>query len=140
MIMNGTRTGIATPEARKKMSITATENWKDPVYRKKVIAAMKEYWNDPKVKAEAAKRAKEMGFGEGDSPFNRSKPVNQYTKDGEFVMWHPSASSAARAVGVAPANVIMHCRGGKYRKTVKGFVFKYVENDDKIKDNLKKQR
>ena len=57
-----------------------------------------------------------------------SKPVGQYTKDGELIKVYPSAHQAARETGFAQANISATC-SGKYRhKTTGGYIWKYLTN------------
>ena len=57
----------------------------------------------------------------------KSKPVNQYTLDGKFIMTYPSTGTAARALGLKTSSHIGECCRGKI-KFYKGFVFRYVED------------
>lgn len=54
-----------------------------------------------------------------------SKPVAQYTKDGEFVKIWPSQSEAERQLEISPGN-ICNALQGRY-KTCGGFVWKYTK-------------
>ena len=54
----------------------------------------------------------------------RSKPVEQYDADGNLIARHPSALSAANAVGVSVQAVSDNCRGKT--KICAGCVFKYT--------------
>lgn len=56
---------------------------------------------------------------------NCSKPVLQYTKDGQFVAEYPSIIEAERNTGINNAHITECCRG--IRKTTGGYVWKYKE-------------
>lgn len=60
--------------------------------------------------------------------FNRkdvSKPVNQYTLEGEFVKQYPSLGEAARQTGAFKTNISGCCRVGK-PKSAGGFKWEYA--------------
>ena len=59
----------------------------------------------------------------------RSKPVIQYTKDGELVKVWSSTYEVERQRGFSHNSISLVARG--IRKTCGGFVWKYVENTDK---------
>lgn len=59
----------------------------------------------------------------------KSKPVAQYTKDGELVKVWSSTHEAARQLGIRQGNISNVALGRS--KTCGGFVWKYVENMDK---------
>lgn len=54
-----------------------------------------------------------------------SKPVLQYTIDGEFIKEWPSASEAARQLGYHQSNISACCRGEK--KQAYGYIWKYKQ-------------
>lgn len=54
-----------------------------------------------------------------------SKPVIQYTLDGEFIKEYYSITSAAQEVGCNPSLIMRVCQGKK--KTAKGYIWKYKE-------------
>jgi len=57
-----------------------------------------------------------------------SKPVCQYTKDGQFISEYPSAREASRQTGISQGNISNCCKGGKYGfKTAGGCIWKYKE-------------
>lgn len=56
-----------------------------------------------------------------------SKPVLQYTIEGEFVAEYPSAREAERKTGINNANIIDCCNGKRYHKTAGGSIWKYKE-------------
>lgn len=53
----------------------------------------------------------------------KSKPVVQYTLDGEFIKEYYSIKSAAQEVGCNPSLIMRVCQGKK--KTAKGYIWKY---------------
>lgn len=55
----------------------------------------------------------------------KSKPVDQYTLDGEFVNTWSSASEAARVLGYNQRNISTCCRGG--RNKANGFRWRFSE-------------
>lgn len=56
-----------------------------------------------------------------------SKPIAQYTKDGEFIAEYESGVEAAKALGLR-ASSIQRCAAGG-RKTAFGYIWKYVNKD-----------
>lgn len=56
----------------------------------------------------------------------QSKPVLQYTLNGEFVNEYPSVMETARQTGILQSNISMCCLGK--RKTAKGFIWRYKKN------------
>lgn len=52
-----------------------------------------------------------------------NKPVEQYTKDGQFVKEYPSAIEAERQTGISSANICTCCKGRL--KTAGGYIWKY---------------
>lgn len=68
---------------------------------------------------------------------SRSKPVLQFTKDGEFVAEYPSVAEAHRHTGIYQNNIYQCCIGNKLkdgrgnyytRKSTGGFIWKYKES------------
>lgn len=57
----------------------------------------------------------------------KSKAVNQYTKEGKYIMTYPSTGVAARALGAYSGSHIGECCRGKI-KSYKNFVWRYVED------------
>ena len=53
-----------------------------------------------------------------------SKPVGQYTRDGELVKIWPSAIEVQRQAGFSQGNISQVAKGN--RKTAYGFIWKYV--------------
>lgn len=58
-----------------------------------------------------------------------SKPVLQFTRDGEFVNRYESGKEASRQTGANHSHILECCSGKRY-KTVKGFVWRYERGDD----------
>lgn len=58
-----------------------------------------------------------------------SRPVLQFTKDGEFVARYESGKEASRKTGANHAHILECCAGKRY-KTVNGFVWKYEGSVD----------
>lgn len=56
----------------------------------------------------------------------KAKPVNQYTRDGKFIMTYPSTGIAAAAINGNNSHIGECCRGKI--KSYKGFVWRYVED------------
>lgn len=56
-----------------------------------------------------------------------SRPVLQYSADGELVAEYPSASAAARLNKYNQASISLHCRSEVKKITYKGFIWKYKE-------------
>lgn len=57
----------------------------------------------------------------------KAKAVNQYSKDGKYIMTYPSTGIAAKALGVKKGSHVGECCRGKI-KTYKGFVWRYVDD------------
>lgn len=57
----------------------------------------------------------------------KAKAVNQYNRDGKYLMTYPSVGAAARALGVYSGSHIGECCRGKI-KSYKNFVWRYVED------------
>ena len=54
-----------------------------------------------------------------------SKPVLQFSKDGEFISEYFGAREAARLLDIVPSSIIECCN--KKRKSAGGFIWKYKE-------------
>jgi hypothetical protein len=54
-----------------------------------------------------------------------SKPVVQYTKDGQFVVEYPSVTEAARLTKIDRVSIIKCCNGK--RKSAGGYIWKYKD-------------
>ena len=60
-------------------------------------------------------------IGNHNSP---TKPILQYTKDGEFIKEWTSTSEASRFLGIAHSSITCCCQGVRY-KSAGGFVWRY---------------
>lgn len=109
---NNKRTGINNPNYGKPLS---------EEHRRKIGDAQrgeKSYWHGktpPHHVVEAAIR-------------KLSKPICQYTLDGEFVREWKSATEAARALGCCYVGIGNCCRGTK--KTCHGFLWRFKNTDE----------
>lgn len=63
-----------------------------------------------------------------------SRPVLQFTKDGEFIARYNSAKEAHRETGANHSHILECCAGKRY-KTVNGFIWKY-DNCERRSDLL----
>lgn len=61
-----------------------------------------------------------------------SKPIGQYTRDGELVKIWPSAAKVERRAGFDHSTISKVAIGK--RKTAYGFIWKYIERKEKITD------
>lgn len=66
----------------------------------------------------------------------KAKSVNQYDKNGKFIMTYPSTGIAAKAIGCNSSHIGECCRGKL--KTYKNFIWKYV--DDIVSTSNESQR
>ena len=53
-----------------------------------------------------------------------TKPIIQYTKDGEFIKEWTSAKEASRVLGINPSHITQCCKGKL--KSAGGFVWTYA--------------
>lgn len=60
-----------------------------------------------------------------------SKPVLQYTKDGQFVAEYPSVREASRQTGVSTTSICFCCKGSKKYSHAGGYVWFYKEIENK---------
>lgn len=116
-------------ELREKASNRMKERMADPDYKEKVVSNLEKYrrkpgeWNMPEdAKKKISQYAKGRYIG-SKSPC--SKPVLQYTKDGDFVKRWANAGEVERAGIALRTNVSKCCRGAAHVKTVAGFVWKF---------------
>lgn len=58
----------------------------------------------------------------------QSKPVAQYTKDGNLIKTWQSIREASRQLSISSGHISHAARG--LRKTCDGFIWKYIENDN----------
>lgn len=98
--------------------------WANEYYRNKITKNSKEYatnvMKDPVKRAEAAKRLKKHTD-------KIKKPVGQYTEQGELIATFDGVREAERAMNLPNDTIGKVCRGVKYRKKAKGFVWKYLQ-------------
>lgn len=71
-------------------------------------------------------KSRELGKVKNYPNLGKSKPVNQYTLQGKFIMSYPSTGIAAKAIGGTPSHIGECCRGKI--KSYKGSIWKYVED------------
>lgn len=69
----------------------------------------------------------ELGETKDYKNLGKPKPVNQYTREGKYLMTYPSVGAAARALGKYGSSHIGECCRGKI-KSYKNFVWRYVED------------
>ncbi len=74
-------------------------------------------WCEYNAKEEARRGCKRGGK-------SNSKPVSQFTLEGEFIKTYPSASEAERQIGICDSN-IRACCNGKYKKAG-GYIWKFA--------------
>lgn len=96
------QSSLSSLETRKKMSESAKRRYNTPKGRMHI----EEMWTD-------------------DLKASISKPVLQFSKDGEFVSEYFGAREAARCLGIVPSSIIECCN--KKRKSAGGFIWKYKE-------------
>lgn len=119
------------PELREKASIRMKERMADPNYKEKVVSNLEKYHRKPgewKMPEDAKKKISQYAKGRyigSKSPC--SKPVLQYTTDGEFVKRWDNACEVERAGIALRTNVSKCCRGVAHVKTVSGFIWKFDE-------------
>lgn len=136
---------MASEETKRKMSKSQKETWNDGKrekaaermrdrmadsdYRQKVLENLEKYrrkpgeWNMPdSAKERLSKHFKGKWLGEK-SPC--SKPVLQFTKEGEFVKRWANAGDAERAGVALRCNISKCCKGYASCKTAGGYVWKF---------------
>ena len=60
---------------------------------------------------------------------DRSRPVRQYTLQGELVAEYKSITAAAQALGTWAGNITQCCKGSVGYDTVKGYIWQYADDD-----------
>ena len=132
-----------------------TQKWhchhrRESVYTKKGLIEIGEYYDRPAIELifmteEEHKRFHSNGknnplFGKHHSEetkkkisesqmgnhYKPTKPILQYTKDGEFIKEWTSAKEASRVLGINNSHIAACCKGK--RKSSGGFVWKYSES------------
>lgn len=56
----------------------------------------------------------------------RWKPVNQYTKEGEYVATYPSMKEASRKTGICYINITECCKDKQKRPSAGGFIWRFA--------------
>lgn len=120
------------PEWRKKQAEAMKKLAQDPEWRKNVSEAAKRRAADPEwIKNHAEtikKRSENPNWRKNQAEATRkanSKPVDQFTLDGKFVKRWPSATDAARELGINHGKISLCCNGK--RKKTGGFVWRYAQ-------------
>ena len=111
---NGVNRARKSPEWQKKHAEVLRRLAQDQNWKKNHDAAMKKLRQNPewlKKNAEAAKR--------------RSKPVNQYTLDGQFVKRWSSAAEIEMELGIHNSHISKCCN--EKVKSAGGFIWKFAE-------------
>lgn len=57
--------------------------------------------------------------------YSKSKPVLQYSLDGNFIQEFKSVSEASRQTGISHGNITSCCNGKVYHHTAGGYIWKY---------------
>ena len=113
---------VVSEETRRKMSESRKGRIVTPETRKKIADAQR---GKPRGKhTEEWKQQMSQHFT--DNTWNM-RPINQYTKDGEFVASYISINQVERLKGFDNRNVGAVCKGKK--KTAYGYVWKYAEGN-----------
>lgn len=85
------------------------------------------------VREGAKKRAKDHEWRKNHAEAMRrtkSKPVDQFTIDGQFIKTWPSAREAARVLGYSQGNISTCCNGKQ--KTAYGHIWRHAENKEAV--------
>lgn len=86
------------------------------VHKEKKALTGNFYWSDSPVLGETIEY-KNTG---------KAKPVNQYDKNGKYIMTYPSTGIAAKAINGSNSHIGECCRGKI--KSYKGYIWRYVED------------
>lgn len=145
---NGHRGMKATKETRKKMSDSNKKAWEneerkkdaskrmaermsDEAFKKKVLDNFSKHrrkagqWSmSEEAKKKISEATKGRWIGEK-SP--TSKPVLQFSKEGEFIKKWENAGAVERAGIALRNNVSKCCRGTQHCKTAGGFIWKFAD-------------
>ena len=105
----------ANPEIRAKLQASLSS----PETRDKMRNSAKNRYNTPEGRAHI------KGMWTDDLRCRVSKPVLQFTKDGELVTEYFGAREAAKQTEICPSSIIECCNGK--RKSAGGFVWKYKD-------------
>jgi hypothetical protein len=93
---------LSNPDTRKKMSESAKRRYNTPEGKSHI----EDMWTD-ELRASV------------------SKPVLQFSKEGEFIAEYFGAREAARLLNIVPSSIIECCN--HKRKSAGGFIWKYKE-------------
>lgn len=122
-------------ERREEASVRMKDRMSDPEFKERIVSNLAQYrrksgeWNMPEEAKQKLSATMKGRFTGSKSPC--SKPVLQYTVDGQFVKKWANAGEAERAGIAARSNITKCCRGAAHVKTVGGFVWKFEEQDNK---------
>lgn len=116
-------------ETKKKMSAAAKGHTRLRGYKhsEQTKANMRaaQHWNMGGLGLKRSAETRElMSINNG-----KSRPVNQYSIDGEFIKTHASISSAGRSVSRSVGTIRGCCVGSQ--TTSAGFVWRYAENEQR---------
>ena len=122
-----------------------TQKWhchhrRESVYTKKGLIEIGEYYHRPAIelifmteeeharfhntgKHYSEKTKKKMSKSQIGNHNAPTKPILQYTKDGEFIREWAGASEASRVLGISQGNITNCCQGT--RKSAGGFAWRY---------------
>lgn len=107
----------------KRLTEWNKEMWQDKEYRamksKESSKLQKERLKSPKYLAEKSAQLKQYTD-------SIKKPVGQYDKQGNLIAVFDGVREAERETGIDNSAIARVARGDKYRKTAKGFVWKYL--------------
>ena len=112
-----------TEEQKRKMSESHIGKHLSEEHKKKMSEALsgeKAYWYGKHLSEETKKKQSASMTGNHNSP---TKPVLQFSKDGEFIAEYQSIREAERQTGCKSESVCRCCKGRL--KTCGGFIWKY---------------
>lgn len=129
---NSSKKAWESEERKKDASRRMAERMADEAFKKKVLDNLSKYrrksgqWSMPEeAKKKISEATKGRWIGEK-SP--TSKPVLQFSRDGEFIKRWENAGAVERAGIALRSNVAKCCRGAPHCKTAGGFVWRF-ENE-----------
>lgn len=79
------------------------------------------------TRSENAQHAVDTGLMFSPKNDTKSKAVDQFTIDGEFIKTYPSTMQVQREIGLYHANVSRVCKGNPKYKTAHGYIWRYHE-------------
>lgn len=131
MSMSHTEKWANDEKRRTEASLRMIERMADSAYKAEVLERLSQYkrkpgeWKMPEqAKAKLSEQTKGKWIGDK-SPC--SKPVLQYTVNGDFIKRWANAGEVERAGIASRSNVSKCCRGVEHVKTVGGFVWRFEE-------------